>query len=68
MRGSKFTEKRIIGILREQQGRANAAICCKYRVSQQPAYRGIAVDLSSIRHRGRRPDGGVILSRLREKR
>ena len=45
---------------------AAAHLCQVHGVSQRRACRAIGVDRSSIRYRSRRPDDGVIRSRLRE--
>jgi len=45
---------------------AAAHLCQVHGVSQRRACQAIGVDRSSIRYRSRRPDDGVIRSRLRE--
>jgi putative transposase len=45
---------------------AAAHLCQTYAVSQRRACQAIAVDRSSIRYRSRRPDDGVLRTRLRE--
>jgi hypothetical protein len=67
MKGSRFSEEQIIGVLREHEaGSKTEEVCRRHGLSQRHACRLVDLDRSTLRYQGQRPDDAALRQRLRE--